>query len=210
MHARTAPLQIAAALGFAALAGCNVTPVDNSALEGVWSVSRGALKMTVEYQASGGGEVQNDSQTSEVGPLDPADFPDVFAPLVQQWNDGLAEINAAIDAALPSDVLVSFPDATTMRLTDPNDAMKTADGLFLNDQFLFGSDLSGAGEGSEQGGGGVLTVATIDGTVNRAALTATGKIARTLLVALIGGDGSLVFTIQISVDITLERTGDAP
>ena len=89
-----------------------------------------------------------------------------------------------------------------MRLTDVNDPNIFIDGLFANDEFLFLGDLSGAGQGDEQGGGAVLAAASIDGAFDRPTVTATGKVARTLVVVLFGTQGGLLFTVQISVDFT--------
>lgn len=194
------------------VAGCGIEDgVDNSELEGIWSVTRGDLHLTVTFSIGGGEqEVETHSGSGELVALDPADFPPELEPLVNQWNEALDELNAELDAALPPEVIVTFPNAWTMTLTDPAEPANSADGLFVNDQYLFIGDLSGAGEGDELSGGAILGFASIDGRMDRPTLTSDGKIARTLVVFLFGPDGTLFFSVQISVDFTAERTADVP
>jgi len=185
---------------------------NNPGLAGVWTLTRGAVKVTFSYSGSHNGVTDEKTTTSELGPLNPADYPEFLGDLVTQWNDGLDDLNAKLDAALPESVIVTFPTVISMKLTDPNDNTKTVEGLYdvTSKGYLFAGDLSGGGQGSDQGGGAALTVATIDGHFDEAALTTNGKIARTLVVLLVVPNSGLVITAQVSVDFTGTRTGDVP
>jgi len=185
---------------------------DKPGLAGVWALTRGAVKVTFSYSGSHNGQTDESTSTSELAPLDPADYPDYLADLVTQWNNGLDDLNAKLDEALPDSVIVTFPTVISMKLTDPDDSTKMLEGLYdsTDKRYLFAGDLSGGSQGSDQGGGAALTVATIDGGFNEAALTTTGKIARTLVVILVVPNSGLVVTAQVSVDFTGTRTGDVP
>lgn len=206
----------AAALALVPLMGSGCPPTmpgpGKPGLAGVWSLTRGAVKVTFTYSGTHNGETNEHTTTSELGPLNPADYPDFLADLVAQWNAGLDDLNAKLDAAMPDSVVVTFPSVISMKLTDPNDNTKTLEGLYNpNDKkYLFGGDLSGSSQGSDQGGGAALTLATIDGQFDANALTTTGKIARTLVVILVVPNSGLAITAQVSVDFTGQRTGDAP
>ena len=184
----------------------------NPGLAGTWSLIPGAVKVKFTYSGTQNGVTTEHTSTSELGPLNPADYPDYLADLVAQCNNGLDELNAKLDAALPDSVIVTFPSIISMKLTDPNDSAKTLEGLFDSNEkkYLFAGDLSGSGQGSDQGGGAALTLATIDGQFDASALTTTGKIARTLVVILIVPNSGLAITAQVSVEFTGQRTGDVP
>ena len=184
---------------------------DYSPLAGLWSLTRGAANVKFTFTVNNGGEVTQNTNTAELGPLTAADFPAELAALVDQWNNGLTELNAKLDAALPDQVIVSFPAALQMRLTDPNDTANVANGLIDNEAaYLFLDDLSGDGEGSDQGGGAVLQVSSVEGTFDTTMLTTNGIIARRLAVVLIGSNNSaLSFVVEITVAYTGQRVGDA-
>lgn len=191
--------------------GCP-TDVDFTPLAGVWSLTRGAVTVKFTFTVNNGGEVTQNTQTTDLEPLDPVDFPPELAELVNQWNAGLTEINARLDAAMPDSVQVSFPSAGVMRLTDPADAMNTADGLIDGqDRYVFLDDLAGDGQGSDQGGGAILTSSSVEGSFDRTNLTTSGNIIRRLAVVLIGGNNNaLSFVVEISAAYTGTRTGDLP
>ena len=207
-----------AAAGFALVplmgTGCppTVPGPNNPTLAGVWSLTRGAVKVTFTYSGTQNGQTEEHSSTAELSPLNPADYPDFLADLVAQWNNGLVDLNAKLDAALPDSVIVTFPSPISMKLTDPNDSAKTLEGLYdsTDKRYLFGGDLSGSSQGSDQGGGAALTIATIDGQFDAAALTTNGKISRTLVVILVVPNSGLTITAQVSVEFSGQRTGDVP
>jgi hypothetical protein len=174
-------------------------------------VTRSDIQVTFTWTVNQGGEVQSQSTTSTLQPVDPAAFPPELAPLVDQWNAGLANLNARLDSAFAPEVIASFPAAFTLRLTDAGDPNRFIEGLFDEyDKFLFLGDMSGDAAGSDQGGGAALVVSSVDGQIDRAAKTARGKIARTLLILLVGvPDSAAALTAQISVDFTATRIGDA-
>lgn len=191
--------------------GCQGGP-DFSPLAGLWTITRGATTVKFTFTVNNGGEVTQNTATAELGPLDPNDFPAELAGLVDQWNNGLVQLNANLDAALPDQLIVTFPASLQIRLTDPNDTAKVANGLINKDAvYIFVGDLSGAGEGSNQGGGAVLQVASVEGSFDTAQLTTTGVIARRLAVVLIGSNNSaLSFVVEITVAYTGQRVGDTP
>lgn len=209
---------LAAAFALIPLMGSGCPPTmpgpgpGNPGLAGVWSLTRGAVKVTFSYTGSHNGQTEEHTTTSELGPLNPADYPDFLADLVAQWNAGLDDMNTKLDEAMPDSVIVTFPSIISMKLTDPNDSAKTIEGLYDPNEkkYLFGGDLSGSSQGSDQGGGAAFQLATIDGQFNASALTTTGKIARTLVVILVVPNSGLAITAQVSVDFTGTRTGDVP
>jgi len=193
--------------------GCQQNP-SLAQLAGLWSLERGATSVRVSFTVNNGGEVQTDSSQNELQPLDAGDFPAELADLVTQWNAGLDDLNANLDKALPETVAVEFPNVGVMRISDPNDPAGVGNGL-INNQTLaysFLGDLSGAGGGSDQGGGAVLQASSVVGSFDADSLTTTGEIARTLLVALQNStnNSGLSFTVQIVVNYTGQRTGDLP
>lgn len=195
--------------------GCppgGVNPPPNfTPLAGVWSITRGTIRVTLAWTGGSSGQIQSDSNTGELLPVNVSEFPSFLQPLAQQWNNGLAQLNASLDAAIPPEVVITFPTFLGMRIQNAAEPAKVINGVInVNDQYLFAGDVSGGGEGSDQGGGAVLSLASIDGAFNRSALTTSGKLARTLIVALIGQQGGVVITAQISVDFTGTRTGDVP
>lgn len=193
--------------------GCQSGPPDPNLakLAGVWALTRGAIHVTISWAAGDGEDVKQDSNTGQLQPIDVDNLPDEIKPLGQQWNDNLAALNAELDKAFPAEVIVTFPRVATMRVENAADPTKVGEGLINGEyKYLFAGDWSGAGEGSDQGGGAVLQVATIDGEFDVGALTTTGKVARTLVVALFGQQGGIVLSVQISVDYTGQRTGDVP
>lgn len=191
---------------------CNPQGPDFSPLAGVWSITRGDTDVTFTFTVANGGEVEQESQTSTLQMLDPADFPPILEPLVNQWNMGLDDLNAALDAALPDEVLVSFEGLFTMRITDSADATKMGAGLInADDVYIFIGDLSGTGNGGSVGAGAVLQLAGVEGSFDRTALATTGKITRRLAVVLLGANQSgLAFVVEIAANYTGQRTGDLP
>ncbi len=185
---------------------------DRTELEGVWTLTRGDVEATFTFTVANGGEVEQESATATLEPQDTADFPEQLADLVAQWNAGLEQLNANLDAALPDEVIATFPAFAQMRLVDPDDETQTAAGLIDNDdQYLFIGDLSGAGQGDEQGGGAVLEFASVEGSFDRVGPTTEGQIVRHLGVLLIGAnDNALAFTVEIKVYYTGVRGGDVP
>lgn len=183
-------------------------------LVGLWTLERGATSVRVSYSVNNGGEVQTNSSAGELVPLSADDFPEELADLVAQWNAGLDELNANLDEALPDVVGVEFPSFGIMRISDPNDPTKVGSGLINNQtlKYSFLADLSGAGGGSDQGGGGILQASSVVGDFDAMALTTTGELARTLIVALndATNNNGVSFTVQIAVNYTGSRTGDLP
>ncbi|MCB9853392.1 MAG: hypothetical protein H6819_09885 [Phycisphaerales bacterium] len=183
-------------------------------LAGLWTLERGATSVRVTFSVNNGGEVTENSASSDLQPLDPNDFPEQLADLIAQWNAGLDDVNAALDEALPDVVGVEFPQFGVMRIFDPNDTTMAGQGLINSQTLAYGfvGDLSGAGAGDEQGGGGVLQASSIAGSFDAMALTTTGEIARTLLVSLQNNtnNSGLTFTAQIAIAYTGQRTGDLP
>lgn len=184
----------------------------NPGLAGVWTLTRGAVKVTFTYSGTQNGETQSQTTTGSLEPLDPADFPAYLGDLVAQWNAGLTDLNQKLDEALPEQVIVTFPSLLSMKIVNAADTTKQGEGLYSpgDHKYLFAGDLSGGGQGSDQGAGGVLTIATIDGQFNASALTTSGKLARTLAVVLIVPNSGLIVAAQVSVDFTGTRTGDVP
>lgn len=183
-------------------------------LTGLWTLERGATSVRVTFSVNNGGEVTENSASSDLQPLDPNDFPEQLADLIAQWNAGLDELNASLDEALPDVVGVDFPQLGVMRIIDPDDPTMQGQGLINNQTLAYGfiGDLSGAGAGDETGGGGVLQTSSIAGSFDAMALTTTGEIARSLLVSLQNNtnNSGVTFTAQIAVAYTGTRTGDLP
>lgn len=191
--------------------GCQVGP-DFSPLAGLWSISRGDVAMRITYTVNNGGEVTETSTGGTLAALDPADFPAELTPLVEQWNNGLNDLNARIDEALPDQVVVSFPGFGQITITNPTDVTKTGTGL-INEQAAYGflTDASGAGAGSDQGAGAILQVASIEGQFDTTALTTSGVLARRLAVYLIGSNNSgASLVVEITIAYSGTRAGDAP
>ncbi len=191
--------------------GCNAP--ETTSLEGVWSITRGETDVTITWHANGAdGNVSDGSSTGTLTELDPAEFPPEVEPLIDQWNAGLADLNAKLDEAMPDSVVITFPANFQMRITNADDTANTATGLInADDAYFFLTDISGGGAGSDQGGGAVLNAASIEGSFNRAALTTTGAVTRRLVVLLAGSnDDSLSLVVEIDVNYTGTRTGDVP
>ncbi len=190
--------------------GC--TGRDFSSLAGVWSIERGDLSAKFTYTVNNGGEVTEESVSGALEPLDPSKFPPVLAELIAQWNAGLAELNQKIDEAIPETVIITFPGPFQMRITNADDPGKTGIGLINeNAEYGFVAILGGSGQGSDQGGGGVLDVSSIEGRFNVGARTTNGRIVRRLIVALIGSnDSSLSFVAEISVEYTGQWIAPVP
>lgn len=190
------------------LAGCvpSEPPADRESLAGVWALTRGNARVDVNWTVANGGQVDSDSASSDLEPLDPADFPAELAPLVEQWNNALADLNANLDAVLPETVEVSFPNTLTMTITNPDDPTKTANG-FINDknEYFFVADLAGGGQGSDLGGGIILVVGAIGGRFHADGMTTTGDLGRTLLIVLAGQPDS---GVSLSVTIKMSYTGE--
>lgn len=201
---------VAAGVGMSAETGCQGP--DFSSLAGLWSIERGTLEAKFTFTVNNGGEVTQNSSGGELQPLDPADFPEQLADLVAQWNAGLDDLNDAVDDAMPDRVVVTFPGAFQMRITNADDPSKNGTGLINeNAQYGFAAILGGGGNGSQQGGGGVLDVSSIEGSFNVPARTTAGKVVRRLIVGLIGSnDSSLSFVAELSVNYTGARIGDVP
>jgi len=192
---------------------CQQNPVFDG-LAGLYTLERGATSVRVTFSVNNGGEVETNSASSELQPLDPNDFPEQLADLIAQWNAGLDDINAALDEALPDVVGVEFPQFGVMRIFDPTDTSMAGQGLINNQTLAYGfvGDLSGAGAGDDQGGGGVLQASSIVGSFDAMSLTTEGEIARTILVTLQNtsqGSG-VTFTAQVAVAYSGQRTGDLP
>lgn len=217
----TASLVLAAAICMG-MSGqsCNLSfpasgPLPGSDLEGLWALQRGEIRITFTWSANGGGETQTDSTTGQFEPLDPDDFPPALTPLVNQWNAGLADLNASLDAAFPEEVVVTFPQYARMRLTNPADTSKTGLGAINSDyEYFFLGDLAGGATNNgnqNQGAGAVLSASTITGSFDPDELTTEGEVARTLFVVLSGqNQNNLAFTAQISVDYTGEWVDVVP
>lgn len=184
----------------------------NEPLAGEWTITRGDVKVTLSWTVNGGGEKIEDSTTTTLEPLDPSEYPSELAPVIDAWNNGLTELNAALDAAIPEMVWVSFPQYAVMNLTNKADPSHTIAGAIDGGgNYIFIGDVSGAATGDNQGGGALFQAASIQGTFDRAAFTTEGTLARTLLVIAGGtGGGNLSLTAKISVDYTGTRTGDLP
>jgi hypothetical protein len=183
----------------------------NAPLAGLWSLSRTSIQVTCSWTFSGGGQVMNTWNTSTLQPLDITDFPSELQSLVQQWNNGLVELNAHLNEALPADVFVSFPVYGQIALAaEDNPAQSIVGAIDSTAAYIFLADFSGDVQGDAQGGGTVLQAATIQGSFNRTSLTTTGYAARTLQIvgSGVGGNG-LALTIQVRVNYTGSRTGDA-
>lgn len=186
-------------------------PPDFSSLAGTWSVTRGDVHLKFTWTTGDGGQTQTDSSGGTLQPIDVNQFPEALRPLAEQWNNGLAELNAALDAAFPAEIVVTFPHPYTVKFQDAADLNRMVTGAIDREaRYLFAGDLSGGGQGSDQGGGAVLSIASIDGHFDVDALTTEGKVARTLIVVLIGQQGGAILTAQVSVEYTAQRTGDVP
>ncbi len=184
----------------------------NEPLAGEWTITRGEVKVALSWTVNGGGEKIEDSTTTTLEPLDPSDYPSELASVIDAWNNGLADLNAALDAAIPEMVWVSFPRYAVMKLTNVSDPSHMIEGAIDGGgNYIFIGDVSGAATGDNQGGGALFQAASIQGIFDRAALTTEGTLARTLLVIAGGASGgNLSLTAKISVDYTGARTGDLP
>ena len=178
-------------------------------LAGVWTTARGILNIDASWTTGGGGEIKQTFASQMLESLDPTAFPSILSPAVQQWNDNLAALNAKLDAAFPTTVVVTFPQYGVVRFTDPNDSTHTIDGGIDGAlKYIFIGDVSGSAHGDSEGGVAAFQAASIQGSFDRSALTTQGTLARTLTVASTSGGGS--FTVQLSLTYTGQRTGPVP
>lgn len=184
----------------------------NDPLAGEWTITRGEVKVALSWTVNGGGEKIEDSTTTTLEPLDPSEYPSELTPMIDAWNTGLADLNAALDAAIPEKVWVTFPQYAVVKFTDVSDPAGAVEGAIDGGgNYIFIGDVSGAATGDNQGGGALFQAASIQGDFDRVAITTEGTLARTLLVIAGGtGGGSLSVTAQISVDYTGIRTGELP
>ena len=193
--------------------GCpgGVPGPDFSRLAGLWNITRGAVKVTLSGAAGDGSDLQTGGGSNTLQPIDLSTVADPLKPVAQAWNDNLAALNDSLDKSFPGRVRVEFPQAFAIRITNDADPTKTGDGLINAEaKYLFAGDLSGNGQGSDQGGGALLQVATIDGSFDTTALTTTGKVARTLILTVFNGQAFVAISFRISVEYTGVRTGDLP
>lgn len=186
--------------------------LETEPLAGEWTLPRGEVKAALSWTINGGGMKEENSASTALEPLDPSEYPSQLAPLIDQWNAGLADLNAALDAAIPPTVWVSFPRYAVMRFTNTTDPSKWIEGSIDGEAgYIFIGDVSGAATGDHQGAGTLFQAASIQGRFDRTLLTTEGTLARTLLLIASGaGGGSLSLTAQISVEYTGARTGDLP
>jgi hypothetical protein len=181
----------------------------NDPLAGAWAITRGNVSVLITWTLSGGGEITNDFTTHVLEPLNATEFPSQLSPIINQWNAGLADLNAKLDAAIPPNVLISFPSYAVMKIVNAADRTRMVEGAIdSGGKYIFIGDVSGAASGDSQGGGAILQASSIQGQFDRTAVTTAGKVARSLaVVAGVGGNG-VGFTAQISVDYTGRRTSD--
>ncbi len=199
------------AMGTGGCTGGSFPAPDFAKLAGLYDITRGAVKVTLGGAATDGSDVQSGGGSSTLEPIDLATVADPLKPVAQAWNDNLAALNDSLDKSFPDQVIVEFPSPYVMRITNAADASNTGDGLINADaKYLFAGDLSGSGQGSDEGGGALLQVATIDGSFNTQDKTTEGKVARTLILTVWNGQAFVAITFQISVDYTGQRTGDVP
>ncbi|MBI5765545.1 MAG: hypothetical protein HZA51_18705 [Planctomycetes bacterium] len=184
----------------------------NEPLAGEWTITRSEVTVTLSWTINGGGEKVEDSTTTLLEPLDPSEYPSELASMIDSWNNGLADLNAALNAAMPEKVWVTFPHYGVLNLTNVSEPTRTIEGAIDGGgNYIFIGDVSGAAAGDNQGGGALFQAASIQGIFDRTALTTEGTLARTLLVIAGGvGGGNLSLTAKISVDYTGIRTGDLP
>ena len=175
------------------------------------NITRSDVSVKISWTVSGGGDSTHDSSTHKLESLDASTFPAELATVINQWNSGLAELNAKLDAAFPSILWISFPQYGTMKITNPDDPNKLIQGTIdSSSKYIFIGDVSGASQGDDQGGGAALQASSIQGQFDRTAQALSGTLARTLLVVTTNYSGAAGFTAQISVAYTGVRTGDLP
>jgi hypothetical protein len=192
--------------------GGDPNPLPSSGLEGLWSLTRGKVVLNINWTVAGGGQTHSESNSGQLETVDPADYPQELASLVDQWNDGIDDLNASLDAAFPDSIVVTFPQYAVMKIYNPDDPTSNGTGAINSaDEYFFLGDLAGTGGANDQGAGAILTAATIQGSFDIAALTTQGQLARALTIFLIGSNqAGASFTAQITVDYTGARTGDVP
>lgn len=181
-------------------------------LAGLWQIERTNTELFVQYSAANGGTVDQGGGGGALEPLDPNEFPPILLGVVRQWNAALDDLNAKLDAALPDQVVVTFPAPGLMHIADPQDpnamGLGAIDG---SDAYVFIGDLTGDGQGDMQGGGATLSGSSIDGVFDRSAQTTEGAIVRREVVALFGSsDNGLTITVEVRVHYTGRRIGDLP
>ncbi|MEK6643988.1 MAG: hypothetical protein AABZ08_08765 [Planctomycetota bacterium] len=186
--------------------------LETEPLAGEWTLMRDEVTVALSWTINGGGQRVEDSVTTALEPLDPSDYPTELTPLIDQWNAGLADLNAALDAAIPTTVWTTFPHYAVMRLTNTTDPGMLIEGAIDGEaRYIFIGDVSGAVTGDHQGAGTLFQAASIQGTFERSTLTTEGTLARSLLLIANGvGGGGLSLTVQIVVGYTGMRTGDLP
>ncbi len=186
------------------LGGCPF-PVEN-ALTGTWILSRGALRATFTFTAADGDDVLQRSDGNTLEPVDPEAFPEALRPLAESWNQRLSDVNAAIEAALPDQVTVSFPQPRVIRVADAANASSAGSGLINEaNEFVFIGDLSGDATGDDTGGGVALELATITGSFEDTDRL-SGRVTRIQTLASGQGDSAVILTIDITVEFTGERS----
>ena len=158
--------------------GC-MAPDELARLTGLWELERGTATVTFTWTVNEGGEITRSESTGKLEPLDPADFPAELADIIAQWNSAIAELNAALDAALPDAVRLTFPSSVALRIENPDDPTDVGNGL-INErsEYLFVGDLSGQAEGDDVGAGGLLRAASVEGRFDVTAETTVGTINR--------------------------------
>jgi len=196
--------------GCQTIAPTNLQASANSELAGIWALSRGAVKLHLMWGANSESNVEPGTQSLQ--PLDASAYPAELAPFIQQWNDGLADLNDSLEKVFPASVLCSFPHYGVVRFVDAANPTRVAEGgIDNNGKYILVGDLSGASAGDSQGGGSYLDASSIQGSFDRSALTTQGFAARSLTVyASVVGGGSIGLKAQISIDFTGLRTGDLP
>jgi hypothetical protein len=185
----------------------------NAVSAGLWRLARGDLKVLVSWDGDAAGQVEAQSASGKLEPLEGMKFPPDVQPLIAQWNAGLEDLNARLDIALPTLVWVSFPKYAVMRLTDADAPARTGEGSINNKgEYFFLGDLSGGQPGSDQGAGTTLEASTIRGGFDTDGRSTRGDVARTLTMTLQANStsGIRTCTAQIIASYTGTWSGQAP
>jgi hypothetical protein len=106
---------------------------------GLYNVTRGTTSILIGWViGSSTGQAVVGGGQGELLPIDAnnPNIPQALKPLVEQWNQGLDQLNADIDTVFPNQVIISHPQPWVVKVANPDDPNRFFQGANGKDGFL--------------------------------------------------------------------------